>query len=458
MPATLFDKLWDSHCIETDDDGDGLIYVDRLVLHERTGGVALDALARRGEGVRRPEHAFCVVDHVVDTVPGRGDETRVPGGTDFIVALRQGAADFGLRLFDVGDEDQGIGHLVSAEQGIALPGLSIACPDSHTCTLGALGALAFGIGTSELEHALATSTLRMARPETMRVTIGGRLGGDATAKDLALHLIGTHGASGGSGAAVEFCGEAVTAMDVEGRMTLCNMAAEFGAATAVIAPDDAVFGAAGATPLAPGSPPLGYWSTLRTDPGARFDRDVALDAAGVTPHVTWGTSPEHSAPVRARIPPASGAAARGALEYMGLEPGVALDSVPIDAAFIGSCTNARLGDLRAAARVLKGRRVAPGVAAVCVPGSTRVKRAAEAEGLDRVFEAAGFEWRESGCSMCFYAGGETFGAGKRVVTTTNRNFEGRQGPGVRSHLASPAVVAASAVRGRIAAPDALPRP
>lgn len=455
MPATLFDKLWDSHCIETDEDGDSLLYIDRVVMHERTGSIALDALVRRGETVRRPDHAFCVVDHVVDTLPGRGDETMVPGGGDFIVAMRHGAAAFGLRLFDVGDGDQGITHLVSAEQGIAQPGLSIACPDSHTCTLGALGALALGIGTSELEHVLATSTLRMARPETLCVTVDGRLHGHATAKDLALHLIGTYGAGGGGGTAVEFRGRAVSGMSLEERMTLCNMAAEFGAATAVVAPDGAVFEAAMATPMAPEAPPRKYWEALRTGPGARFDRSVTLDAADVEPHVTWGTSPEHCERVRGRVPAPVDAAARRALDYMGLEPGVALDSVPIDAAFIGSCTNARIGDLRTAATVLAGRRVAPGVAAVCVPGSTRVKRAAEAEGLDHVFKAAGFEWREAGCSMCFYAGGETFGAGKRVVTTTNRNFEGRQGPGVRSHLASPAVVAASAVRGRIAAPDVL---
>ena len=454
MTATLFDKLWDSHSIATDDD-DSLVYVDRVIMHERTGGVALDGLARRGEPVRRPEHAFCVVDHVVDTLPARGDETMVPGGTDFIVALRTGAAAFGLRLFDVDDDDQGISHLVGAEQGIALPGLSIICPDSHTCTLGALGALAFGVGTSELEHALATSTLRLAKPATMRVTIDGRLGGHATAKDLALCLIGTYGAAGGSGAAVEFCGEAVSAMGLEGRMTLCNMAAEFGATTALVAPDEAVLESARKAPLAPSEPPLAHWRKLCTDPGARFDRSVTLDATRVEPYVTWGTSPEQCAAVSARVPPASDAAARRALEYIGLQPGTRLDSVSIDAAFIGSCTNARIGDLRSAARVLEGRRVAPGVAAVCVPGSMRVKRAAEAEGLDRVFERAGFEWRASGCSMCFYAGGETFGVGKRVVTTTNRNFEGRQGPGVRSHLASPAVVAASAIRGRIAAPDAL---
>ncbi|MDE0658751.1 MAG: 3-isopropylmalate dehydratase large subunit [Gammaproteobacteria bacterium] len=453
MPSSLFDKLWDSHCVETDDDGVSLLYVDRVVMHERTGSVALDTLLRRGRPVRRPEHVFCVVDHVVDTRPGRGDETQAPGGRDFIVALRQGAAAFGLRMFDVDDQDQGITHLVSAEQGIALPGLSIVCPDSHTCTLGALGTLAFGIGTSELQHVLATSTLRMAKPDTMRVVIDGRLGAHATAKDLALYLIGAYGTGGAGGAAVEFAGEAVARMDTEARMTLCNMAAEFGAATAVIAPDEAVLKSVVAAPLAPAR--VGDWSALRSDCGARFDREVDLDAAAIGPQVTWGTSPEQCAPVRARVPAATTTAARRSLAYMGLEPGTPLDSVPIDAAFVGSCTNARIGDLRAAARVLEGRHVAPGVAAVCVPGSRRVKRAAEAEGLDRVFVEAGFEWREPGCSMCFFAGGETFGAGKRVISTTNRNFEERQGPGVRSHLASPGVVAASAVCGRIAAPDAL---
>ena len=452
MSGTLFDKLWDSHCIETDDDGASLLYVDRVVMHERTGAVALDALARRRRSVRRPEHAFCVVDHVVDTLPGRSDDTRVPGGKDFIIALRQGAASFGLRMFDADDEDQGICHLVSAEQGIALPGLSLVCPDSHTCTLGALGTLAFGIGTSELEHALATSTLRLMKPATMRVSIAGRLLGHATAKDLALSLISTHGVGGGGGAAVEFQGEAIDAMTLEQRMTLCNMAAEFGAATALVAPDEVVFGQVAAAPLAPKVAPFAGWRTLRSDSSARFDRDIAMDAAQVVPQVTWGTSPEQCVGIGDPIPVPEDAAARRALDYMGLESGTPLASQPIDAAFIGSCTNARISDLRAAAGVLKGRRVAAGVSAICVPGSKRVKRLAEAEGLDLVFQAAGFEWREPGCSMCFFAGGEGFGAGERVITTTNRNFEGRQGPGVRSHLASPAVVAASAVLGRIASP------
>ena len=453
MSGTLFDKLWDSHCIETDGDGASLLYVDRVVMHERTGAVALDSLARRRRSVRRPEHVFCVADHVVDTLPGRSDDTKVPGGRDFIVALRQGAASFGLRMFDIDDQDQGICHLVSAEQGIALPGLSLVCPDSHTCTLGALGTLAFGIGTSELEHALATSTLRLTKPSTLRVGISGQLLGHATAKDLALTLISTHGVGGGRGVAVEFQGEAIDAMTLEQRMTLCNMASEFGVATAVIAPDEAVFKQIESAQLAPKDAPIADWRALRSDSSARFDHDIAMDAAQVVPQVTWGTSPEQCVGVGDPIPSPKDAAARRALNYMGLEPGAPLASKPIDAAFIGSCTNARISDLRAAAEVLKGRRVASGVAAICVPGSKRVKRQAEAEGLDEVFNAAGFDWREPGCSMCFFAGGEGFAADERVITTTNRNFEGRQGPGVRSHLASPAVVAASAIHGRIASPD-----
>ena len=458
---TLFDKLWDSHCIETDAEGEGLLYVDRLCLHERTGSIALAELTARGQSVRRPRHVFCMMDHIVDTRPGRGDATPVPGGEDFIARQRLGAARFGLRLFDIGDADQGIGHLVGAEQGIALPGLTVACPDSHTCTLGALGCLAFGIGTSDTEHVLATSTLRLARPGTLQVAIAGGLSGPATAKDLALALIAEHGVAGGLGAAVEFGGEAVAGLDLEARMTLCNMAVEFGAATALVAPDDKTFAYVAERPYAPRALPLTAWRALRTDADAAFDNSLCVDANAVRPRVTWGTSPHQGIEVDSRVPAPGDAADRRALDYMGLAPGTALTAVPIDAAFIGSCTNARLSDLRLAAAVLRNRRVAPGVAAVCVPGSSQVKRAAEAEGLHRTFRAAGFEWRESGCAMCFYAGGETFGPGKRVVTTTNRNFEGRQGPGTRSHLASPAVVAASAIRGRIASPESFgtgPRP
>ena len=450
---TLFEKLWDSHCIETDADGESLLYIDRLCLHERTGSIALAELAARGQSVRRPRHVFCMMDHIVDTRPGRGDATRVPGGEEFIVGMRRGAARYGLRLFDVDDADQGIGHLVSAEQGIALPGLTVVCPDSHTCTLGALGCLAFGIGTSETEHVLATSTLRLGKPATLQVAIDGALTAPATAKDLALFLIGEHGAAGGLGAAVEFGGETIAGLDMEARMTLCNMAVEFGAATALVAPDEKTFAYVAARPYAPSVLPVASWRALRTDADAAFDRRLRIDASAVRPRVTWGTSPQQGVDVNGRVPPPQAASDRRALDYMGLEPGTALTEVPIDAAYLGSCTNARLSDLRLAAAVLRNRRVAPGVAAVCVPGSSQVKRAAEAEGLHRIFQAAGFEWRESGCAMCFYAGGETFGPRKRVITSTNRNFEGRQGPGTRSHLASPAVVAASAIRGRIAAPE-----
>ena len=452
---TLFDELWEAHCVAVDGDGESLLYIDRVVVHERTGSMALDSLRNDARTVRRPEHAFCVVDHTVDTKPGRSDETAVPGGRDFIVATRHQAGSFGLRLFDVGDDDQGICHLVSAEQGIALPGLSLACSDSHTCTLGALGTLALGIGTTEAEHVLATSTLRLAKPRNLNVVMHGRIGPFVSAKDLALGLIAEHGVAGGKAAAVEFSGEAVAALGLDGRMTLCNMGAEFGAVTALVRPDEKVFAQAADTRYCPREPPLGYWRSLGSDDEAVFDRTIRYDVGRVEPRVTWGTSPEHGVNIGDRVPLPVDAAQGRALAYTGLEPGTPIAGVPIDAAFIGSCTNSRLTDLRAAADVLRNRRVAREVAAVCVPGSGRVKRAAEAEGLDRVFRDAGFEWRESGCSMCFYAGGETFGPGKRVITTTNRNFENRQGPGTRSHLASPLVVAASAVSGRITHPKDL---
>jgi 3-isopropylmalate/(R)-2-methylmalate dehydratase large subunit len=386
------------------------------------------------------------MDHIVDTRPGRGDGTLMPGGAAFITETRAAARAAGITLFDVNDPDQGITHVVSPELGIVLPGLTLIAPDSHTCTQGAFGALAWGIGSSEAEHAMATGTLRVARPKTMRVTFSGRLAAGVTAKDMILTLLARHGVGGGAGHAVEFAGEAVAALDMEGRMTLCNMATEFAAFTGIIAPDEVTCDYLRGRRYAPDRLP--DWSDLRTDDGATFDREIAVDAASVRPMVSWGTSPEHSIAIDETLPQGPARAH----DYIGLPPGARIAGTPIDAAFIGSCTNARLSDLRRAAAVLRGRHVAPGVKALVVPGSQAVKRAAEAEGLDRVFGQAGFEWRESGCSLCFYAGGEGFAPGSRVISSTNRNFEGRQGPGIRTHIASPEVVAASAVAGAIVAP------
>lgn len=461
MPLTLVDKLWSAHRVGQRSDGADLIYIDRVFLHERTGSIALKSLQQDGREVRHPERAFCTMDHIVDTLPGRGDETRMPSGKDFIVATREAALRAGINLFDIGDERQGIVHVISPEMGIAQPGLTLVCPDSHTCTQGALGALAWGIGSSEAEHALATQTLAIRKPKNMRVTFEGELAFGLSAKDMILHLIARFTASGGLGHAVEFAGPAVKALPMEGRLTLCNMAVEFGAWTGIIAPDQVTLDYVKGRPYAPKGDlwdhALEHWATLASDADATFDREISIDCAEIAPQITWGTSPTHGGRIDAVVPDPTTAesdndrtAMERALAYMDLRPGQALEGTAIDAAFIGSCTNARLSDLRNAASVLRGRKVAEGVTAICVPGSTAVKKRAEDEGLDQVFLDAGFEWRESGCSMCFFAGGESFGEQARVVTSTNRNFESRQGPGTRSHLASPATVAASAVRGAIA--------
>lgn len=468
MGQSLFEKLWHPHVVAELGDGASLIHIDRVMLHERTGGVALQALAEAGHAVRHPELAFAVLDHIVDTTPGRsGERTRVPGGEAFIRITREHTRAAGIRLFDLGDPRQGIVHVVSPEQGIVLPGLTLVCPDSHTCTQGALGALAWGIGSSEAEHALATQTLRVDKPPSMRVCFDGVLPEHVSAKDMILALIARDGAAGARGSVVEFAGEAVRALDIEARMTLCNMAVEFGAFTGLIAPDEATFAYLHGRPYSPKGAlwdcAVAAWRKLRSDDDAAFDHETRLDVNRLAPMVTWGTSPQHAVAVDAVVPdPAHGSAAARpaadkALAYMALAPGTPMTALPIDAAFIGSCTNSRLADLRAAAQVLRGQRVAAGVKAICVPGSTMVQRAAEAEGLHRVFLNAGFEWRESGCSMCFYAGGESFGHQQRVISTTNRNFESRQGPLTRTHLASPATVAASAIAGRIADPRALAR-
>lgn len=466
MGLSIIEKLWAAHEVADLGDGSSLLYIDRIFLHERTGSVALRDLEATGRPVRNPEQVFCTMDHIVDTLPGRTDATRMPGGTEFITSTRASARAAGIRLFDLGDDRQGIVHVVSPEQGIALPGVTLVCPDSHTCTIGALGALAWGIGSTEAAHALATKTLVMKRPRRMRIRFDGRLAPGVYAKDMILHLIARYGAGGGAGHAIEYTGEAIRALPMEARLTLCNMTVEFGAWTGVIGPDEVTFAYVRGRPFAPAGADwdraVAHWRTLASDADAAFDREISVDCDELSPQVTWGTSPQHGGGIDGRLPdPAAEPDANRrqsmerALRYMALEPGMALAGLPIEGAFIGSCTNSRLSDLREAARILQGRRVAEGVKAICVPGSSQVKKAAEAEGLHEVFRAAGFDWRESGCSMCFFAGGESFGFEERVVSSTNRNFENRQGPRTRTHLASPATVAASAIAGRLADPRPL---
>jgi len=462
MAKTLFDKIWEAHRIADLGDGAALIAIDRVLLHERTGGVALQSLENAGYSVLAPERAFATMDHVVDTRPGRTDETVMPTGKDFIVATREAARKAGITVFDIGDPRQGIVHIISPEQGIIQPGSTLVCPDSHTCSQGALGGLAWGIGSSEAEHALATGTLRIQKPGTMRITVSGKLARGVTAKDLALHILEQIGAAGSRGLALEYAGDAITALDIDQRLTLCNMATELGAFTAIIAPDDKTFAYLEGRPF---SPQGALWTAARTagrdlasDPGASFDREWTMDAAAVAPMITWGTSPQHAVRLGAAVPKTGDSdrdtpeAVKRALDYMGLEPEQEIVGLRIDAAFIGSCTNSRVSDLRRVAEILRGKHVAPHVRAICVPGSSQVRIAAEAEGLHWVFLDAGFEWREAGCSMCFYAGGESFGPQERVISSTNRNFESRQGPGTRTHLASPETVAASAIAGRIVSP------
>ena len=455
MTKTLFDKLWDAHLVMPLGGGEDLIAIDRVFLHERTGSVALESIVASGRKPRAPETVFATMDHIVSNAADRdGDDARTPGGDVFITATRQAAKTTGINLIDVLDADQGIVHVISPELGIAQPGLTLVCPDSHTCSQGALGALAWGIGSTDAEHAIVTGTLRVKKPPQMRITVTGRLRDDVTAKDLALHIIAKYGASGAKRCAVEYAGEAVKALSIEERLTLCNMAVEFAAFTAVIAPDETIFNYLEGKRFAPKAGNFAqaqaHWRTLQTDDGAAFDYDYSIDAADVLPSVTWGTSPAQAVPIGGHVPETDDTKA---LRYMGVSVGDKVSELPIGGAFIGSCTNARLSDLRAAAAVLKGKKVAPGVSAICVPGSMAVRRAAEAEGLDVIFESAGFEWGAAGCAFCFYAGGDTFTPGTRVISSTNRNFEGRQGPGVRTHLASPAVVAASAIAGRITAPE-----
>jgi 3-isopropylmalate/(R)-2-methylmalate dehydratase large subunit len=459
MARTLLDKLWDLHVVADLGDGWSLLHIDRHLLHDLSGTAGLFALAQRGLQVATPELAFATPDHAVSTAPGRSGTTFEPGAKLW-AGLKELSQRSGIRYFELGKVGQGIVHVMAPELGITLPGVSLVCGDSHTCTNGGLGALAFGIGSSELTHALATQTLRQRKPKAMRVRFDGKLGKGVTPKDLILHLIGKIGASAGTGYAVEYAGEAIRTMSVEGRMTICNLSIELGSKIGVVAPDETTFRYVEGRRFAPSGETLekavSHWRSLPADADAQYDRDEVVRAEDVAPTITWGTSPEHAVGIDQPVPDPAKApdqvrrkAWQEALDYMALTPGRPLEGTKIDWVFIGSCTNARISDLRDAATIARGRRVAPDVSAWIVPGSETVKREAEAEGLDAVFKAAGFEWREPGCSMCVAANGERVPPGARCVSTSNRNFVGRQGPGARTHLASPAMAAAAAVTGAI---------
>ena len=451
MAKTLFDKLWDAHVVCEPAGRPPLLYVDLHLVHEVTSPQAFEGLRLAGRRLRRPDRTVATVDHNVPTTDRRlpiADET----ARRQIEALGRNAVEFGIRYYDVDAPEQGIVHVVGPELGLTLPGMTIVCGDSHTSTHGAFGALAFGIGTSEVEHVLATQCLAQARPRTMEVRVEGRLADGVTAKDLALAIIRRIGTDGAAGHAVEYTGAAVRALSMEGRMTLCNMTIEAGGRVGLVAPDETTFAYVAGRRFAPvgraWEAALEAWGELPSDPGARYDRSVAVEAGYVAPHVTWGTTPAMAVPVTGRVPRPSSAADRRALDYMALEPGVPIEEVAVDRVFIGSCTNARIEDLRAAAAVVRGHHVHDSVRAMVVPGSKAVKREAEREGLDRVFVAAGLEWREPGCSMCLGMNPDTLAPGERCASTSNRNFEGRQGRGGRTHLVSPPMAAAAAVAGR----------
>ncbi|MFP4614996.1 MAG: 3-isopropylmalate dehydratase large subunit [Thiohalorhabdus sp.] len=454
---TLLDKLWDAHVVETDDNGVSLLYIDRHLVHEVTSPQAFEGLRLAGRPVRRPELTYAVPDHNVPTTDRSGGISD-PVSAKQVAALDRNCEEFGITEFKMSDPRQGIVHVVGPEEGIVLPGMTVVCGDSHTSTHGAFGCLAFGIGTSEVEHVLATQTLPQRKPKSMRVTVDGPLPTGVTAKDVILAIIGKIGTAGGTGYAIEFAGQAFRDLSVEGRMTVCNMAIEAGARAGMVAVDDKTIDYFRGRPYAPEGEVWeaaeAYWRTLVSDPDAEFDAEVTLDAGELIPEVTWGTSPEMTVPVSGRVPdpeqeadPVKRAAMENALAYMGLEPNTPMREIAVDKVFIGSCTNARIEDLRAAAAVVDGKRVADGVEAMVVPGSGLVKRQAEEEGLDKVFTAAGFEWREPGCSMCLAMNDDRLAPGERCASTSNRNFEGRQGRGGRTHLVSPAMAAAAAITG-----------
>ncbi|MCZ8322382.1 MAG: 3-isopropylmalate dehydratase large subunit [Novosphingobium sp.] len=465
-PRTLYQKIWDAHVVETRDDGTALIFIDRHLVHEVTSPQAFDALRLAGRKVRRPDLTLAVPDHNLPTT-ARRDAAGVrvpiadPESAAQLAALERNAPEFGIRYIGDADAEQGIVHVVGPEQGFSLPGATIVCGDSHTACHGGLGALAFGIGTSEVEHVLATQTLLLKQSKAMEVRIEGQLGPGVTAKDLVLHICGVLGAAGGTGYVIEYTGQAIRDLSIEGRLTVSNMAIEHGARAGLIAPDEKTFAYLKGRPFAPKGADwdtaVAWWRSLATDPGATYDKVVVINAAEIAPTVTWGTSPEDTAPITGTVPapesfsdPSKQEAARKSLDYMGLTPGQRLQDVEVQNVFIGSCTNSRIEDLRAAAAVLKGRTKAPGVKwAIVVPGSGLVKRQAEAEGLDRIFIAAGLEWREPGCSACLGMNPDKVPPGERCASTSNRNFVGRQGPGSRTHLVSPAMAAAAAVTGRL---------
>ena len=456
-PKTLFDKIWDAHVVHRQDDGTCLIYIDRHLVHEVTSPQAFEGLRNAGRPVRAPNRTLAVADHNVPTTDRSAgiedEESRIQ-----VEALATNAAEFGVPFFAMNDVRQGIVHVIGPEQGFTQPGMTIVCGDSHTATHGAFGALAFGIGTSEVEHVLATQTLIQKPAKNMRITVDGDLAPGVTAKDIILAIIGKIGTAGGTGHVIEFAGSAIRDLSMEGRMTVCNMAIEGGARAGMIAPDEKTFAYLQERPMAPKGEmwdrAVDYWRSLPSDDGARYDTEIVLPASEIAPTVTWGTSPEDALPITASVPDPEKekdeikrAKLQRAVDYMGLAPGQKLTDVKIDTVFIGSCTNSRIEDLRAAAAVASGRQVAEGIRAMVVPGSGLVKEQAEAEGLDSVFTAAGFEWREPGCSMCLAMNADKLSEGERCASTSNRNFEGRQGRGGRTHLVSPEMAAAAAVTG-----------
>jgi 3-isopropylmalate/(R)-2-methylmalate dehydratase large subunit len=460
MVSTLFDKIWDAHLIDEQPDGTSLLYIDRHLVHEVTSPQAFEGLRTAGRKVRRPDATLAVPDHNVPTTD-RTQHIKDETSRIQVETLERNCEEFGIRLFGMTDRRQGIVHVIGPEQGFTLPGMTIVCGDSHTSTHGAFGSLAFGIGTSEVEHVLATQTLIQRRPRTMRIAVDGDLPFGVTAKDVILAIIGKIGTAGGNGHVIEYAGSVVRGLSMEGRMTICNMSIEAGARAGLIAPDETTFAYIRGRPMAPKGEAwdeaVAYWRTLPSDAGALYDKEVELRAADIEPQVTWGTSPQDVVGITGMVPDPRKVGAedrRRAMErslaYMGLEPGTPMQEIQVDKVFIGSCTNGRLEDLRAAAKVVRGHKVADNVEAMIVPGSGLVKQAAEEEGLDRVFIDAGFEWREAGCSMCLGMNPDQLKPGERCASTSNRNFEGRQGKGGRTHLLSPAMAAAAALRGKLA--------